>query len=231
MIRCTPILFALVAWTSLAAAQEADSMAEAKRALQALVEAKSYAWTSEESPGVGGAPVQARCEKNKPLHVIADKLECYRQANAVVYLGDQGWARSRTGTLSDPLRILGSVAKVRSLALPHEEAAILLGAKLAAKPNSWKQDGKTMKYVFALKDETVRKLTPMQYSQVTQEGEAEIWLEARNLVRYRIQIGLRGTIGNAEIDGQYVHVVSLSQIGQTTVVPPAAAMKLLEAAP
>ncbi|MFO0866857.1 MAG: hypothetical protein U0744_19835 [Gemmataceae bacterium] len=231
MLRTLTIILLFGGYPAFAMSQEHGDGADAKRGMQAFVEAKSYAWTSEEAPGAGVVPVVARYEKRKPLYVVADKLECYRQGNQVAYLGDQGWMRSRTGTLSDPLRILGSVAKVRSLTMPHEELTILLGSDLKEKRNSRTKDAKQTKWVFALTGDAVRKLVPPQYAQVAQEGEAEVWAQADKLVRYRIEIGLKGTIGNAEIDGKYTHQVNVDAIGRTIVTPPEAAMRQLEPMP
>lgn len=204
---------------------------EMNRALRSLAEAKNYAWTSQDSPGPDAAPVKAEYEKGKPLHAVADKLECYRQGNHVVYLAEKEWTRSRTGTLSDPLRILGSVAKVRSLRLPHEEMAILLESGPKGEVAVRKEGKSQTKWTFALKEDAIRKLIPSQYAQVAKEGDIEIGGESGNLSHYRIRIALKGTIGNAEIDGQYVHVVSVTDIGSTMVMAPAAAVKLLESMP
>ncbi|MBX9681822.1 MAG: hypothetical protein K2X38_23940 [Gemmataceae bacterium] len=230
MVRISLVFASALASIGRLQAQPEGAPLQMNRVLRSVADAKNYAWTSQDSPGPEAAPVKAEYEKGKPLHVVADKLACYRQGNNVVYLADKEWARSRTGTLSDPLRILGPVAKVRSLRLPHEETTIVLESGPKGEVTVRKEKTQT-KWSFSLKEEAVRKLIPPRYSQVAKDGAIEIWGESGNLVRYRIQITLQGTIGNAEIDGQYLHVVAVKDIGDTMVMPPAAAMKLLEPMP
>src|SRR3954467_11841131 len=91
---------------------------ELATALKAVREAKSYAFTVKD--GVGTAS-EGTYQMGVPVRIVADGIEFYRQADVLVYRQGDAWQRTRTGTLSDPLRILGASAKVKAAALPHEE--------------------------------------------------------------------------------------------------------------
>src|SRR5437763_1184925 len=91
-------------------------------ALRQAAALESYDFTVAERPGVGaGDAVECKYRKGQPLSCKADGIAFYRQGDTLVYERGGRWQRTRQGTLSDPLRILGASAKVRRVRLPHEE--------------------------------------------------------------------------------------------------------------
>src|SRR4051812_30427938 len=96
------------------------------KALRQLTDAGRYRFVARE--GGAGGTVEAAFQGAVPLHVKADGIEFFRQGDVLVYQDGGQWRRTRTGTLSDPLRILGASAKVRGVRLPHEELARLVPA-------------------------------------------------------------------------------------------------------
>src|SRR5436190_17088001 len=100
----------------------AEDAADLSPAVKKATASDSYAFTVEEQLG----PVEGKYQKGKPLWCKADKIELFRKGETVAYKDGDKWLRSRTGTLSDPLRVLGAVAKVRGTRLPHEELAVVV---------------------------------------------------------------------------------------------------------
>src|SRR4051794_7422576 len=80
------------------------------QAVGAVAGADSYSFTLED--GTPKSAVQGKYHKAVPLFLKADGIEFFRKGDVLVYgQGDQ-WQRTRTGTVSDPLHILGASAKV-----------------------------------------------------------------------------------------------------------------------
>jgi len=188
---------------------------------------ESYTFMVDEKPGPGtGGKTEARYQKGKPLFCKADRIELFRKGDVVAYREGDRWLLSRTGTTSDPLRVLGAVAKVRALRLPHEEAAALARAVGAVKKQ---KDGGQSVYQAELSAEAVRSLARSEHRGVAQGGSARFWVgDGGKLVKYTVTIRLKGRIGGADVDGTAVKTVALSGIGSTEVTVPEAARKALE---
>ena len=227
MIRSLLPLSAVALFLAAAPAASADDTLA--NALKQASAADSYAFTVEEKPGPGsGGGVEGKYQKGRPVFAKADKIEFFKQGEAVAYKEKDAWTRSRTGTLSDPLRVLGAVAKVRSLRLPHEEVAALANSAKAAKKSDAKEDGLTV-YTAPLDAAAAQKLARSEHRSVARGGTAKFWVNADGkLVKYATAIKVQGRIGNAEIDGTVNKTVSLSGIGMTKVEVPAEAKKVLE---
>src|SRR5262249_51396951 len=123
----TPALFPIALGLSLAGAglggeEKADLGKTLTKAIRNFASLKSYAFHIDERPGQGSAGTfQGKYEKGKPIFFLADKIEFYKKGDVLAYKDGDKWERSRTGTLSDPLRILGAAAKVRGAKLPHDD--------------------------------------------------------------------------------------------------------------
>src|SRR5262245_31564910 len=101
-----------------------DDAGQLGRALRSAAESTSYGYVVEEEPGKGtGGPVEGRYQKGRPCYFKADRLEFFQKGDTLIYKQGDRWKRSKTGTESDPLTVLGSVAKVRGVRLPHRELA------------------------------------------------------------------------------------------------------------
>src|SRR5205085_7280291 len=141
--------------------------------------------------------------------------------------GDQ-WQRSKRGTLSDPLRVLGAVAKVIVVRLPHEELAGFEKLLKEVRPAKDKEDGNTV-YAGDLTDEAVKKLARTEHRDVARSGSARVWVDDKgNVVKYAVTLKLLGRVGNAEVDGTATRTTTLSGAGGTKVEVPEAAKKALE---
>jgi len=185
----------------------------------------SYRFTAEEKPGTGGT-LEARYQKGKPLFCKADGIEFFRQGEVVAYREGERWLRSRTGTTSDPLRVLGAVAKVRAVRLPHEEAAVLANSAGSARKE---KDGGQTAYNAELSAEVARSLARPEHRGVAQGGSARFWVgDGGKLLKYTLTIKLQGRIGGADVDGSVVKTVTLSGVGATEVKVAEAARKALE---
>jgi hypothetical protein len=181
-------------------------------AVSAVTTAKNYAFTLD--------GVSARHQDGQPLHVVADKIEFFRKDNILVYKDKGEWQRTRTGTLSDPLRILGPSAKVRALRLPSEELKLLSKAVANAKAGA----------ALDLDADLARKLARTEDADLAKSATAKFWLDADGkLAKYEIAIRVQGRRGNADVDGVVTRTVTLSGMGSTKVDVPAPALKALEA--
>lgn len=198
------------------AARAGDDLA---KALKAVTAAESYAFTVQD--GAARSPVEAKYQKDVPLWCKADKIEFFRKGNVLIYKEKDAWQRTRTGTLSDPLRILGPSAKVRAVKLPHEELAIV-GKTLA----KFKQVEKTV--TGALDADAAKKLARTEDRDLARGGTVKLWLNEGKLAKYEIAIRVQGVRGNAEVDGVMTRSVTLSALGATKIELPAAAKKVLE---
>src|SRR5262245_19078620 len=79
-------------------------------AARQTAELSGYSFTIEEgNAGEKGTrqQVAGKYQKGQPIFFLADKIEFYKKGEVLVYKDGDNWQKSRTGTLSDPLRILG----------------------------------------------------------------------------------------------------------------------------
>ena len=223
-------------WLSLAlagAGQGGQDKADVRKALDNAFEKsaalKSYAFQIDERPGQGsGGMFRGSYEQGKPIFFLADKIEFFKKGETLAYKDGEKWERSRTGTLSDPLRILGAAAKVRGARLPHEELPEL--AKNIKKVKSTR-DQSTKSTIFAgeLEQAGTKKLVPKSLEGVAKKGQAKIWVGLDGQIhKYVLTIRVQGRQGNAEIDGEVTRTVSLSERGSTKIEVPEGARKALD---
>jgi hypothetical protein len=219
-----PLLTAVLGFLPLGLAGEAGD--ELAQALKKAGGWESYRFTTDEQPGPGtGGTLEAAYQKGKPLSCKADRIEFFKKGEVVAYREGDRWLRSRTGTLSDPLRVLGAVAKVRAVRLPHEEVAALTKAAGAVKKE---KDGGHTVYHTELSEEAARTLARSEHRGVARGGSVRIWVGEGKLVKYTVTIKVQGRIGGADVDGTVVKTVTLSGVGSTEVTVPEGARKVLE---
>jgi hypothetical protein len=196
-------------------------------ALDKAAALERYAFTVEEKPGKGGAAVEAKYQKGRPLYCKADGVEFYKKGDALVYKQDDQWKRTKRGVESDPLRILGASAKANSLKLPHEELAVLVKGLKEVKKADAKDDGNTV-YTADLTEAALKQLTPSEFQGVATAGAVKVCVNGDGeLVKYALTITLKGKRGNVEINGSTTKTVALTERGTAKVEPPEAAEKAL----
>lgn len=213
----------VVAVTAVAAAddKELEMLAGKAGAL------KSYTFTVDQQPGDGRA-VEGKYQAGQPVYFKADGLEFYRDGDVLVYQDGGRWQRTRTGTLSDPLRILAPSARVRKVAtLPHEELARLAGDLTDVKKTAGKQKGTTL-YTGTLTAAALKKWAATEVRSVVQEGTVKVSVADGQVTRYTVSLRLKGRLGNAEVDGTSERTVEVRDVGSTKVDVPAPARKALE---
>ena len=211
------------------ASAQVDGKDDLRKVLKPVIGAASYTFTAEETPSPGGkGGVTVRYQKGQPLAASADKIDFFKDGDKVVYREKDEWLRSKTGTVSDPLRVLGSVAKVRTLRLPHEELAGLADVDKASSSLEVHPGNATDRYVMKLKLDVAQRLAPTQYKDVVKSGEVELFVFMGQLTRYKISLRLQGKLGNAEIDGNHVRTMAISDVGATKVEVPEAARQALK---
>ena len=190
---------------------------------------KGYTFQIDERPGQGsGGMFQGKYEQGKPIFFLADKIEFFKKNETLAYKDTDKWERSRTGTLSDPLRILGAAAKVRGARLPHDE---ILELTKNIKQVKKIQDEKAKSTIFAgeLEQAGARKLVPKSFEGVAQKGQAKIWVGLDGQInKYTLTIRVQGRQGNAEIDGEVSKTVALTGHGKTKIDVPEGANKALD---
>src|SRR5215510_12232499 len=140
------LLLALI----LPAAACADDAADLRAGLSKTASTSSHGFVATDGPG---KPLVGVWQKDSPLSVTADGIPFFKKGDKLVYQDAGKWQRTRTGTLSDPLRILGPSARVRTLVPPQEELTRL--AK-EAKTVKKEKDG----YTVTLTDEVSRAWVP-----------------------------------------------------------------------
>jgi hypothetical protein len=208
------------------AGDKSEAVQELSKAAAKAATAKSYTFRIDERPGGGtGKPFTGKFVQGQPTFFKADGIEFFQKAKALAYQDGGKWHRSKTGTVSDPLRILGAAAKVRRATLPHQELANF--AKNLKTIKKVQEKGQTV-YSGELTAEAVKKLTPTEFRSVAQSGQAKVWVDGGHVVKYTISLRLRGRLGGAEVDGTSVRTVTLSDPGTTKFEVPAAARKALE---
>jgi hypothetical protein len=225
MIRC--VLMTAVCLLGSATLAAADAGEELASVLKKAGAWESYRFTVEAQPGAGGT-LEGHYQKGQPLACKADRIELFKKGEVIVY-GDAGkWQKSRTGRLSDPLRVLGAVAKVRTVRLPHEELAALAKAVRSLKKAEAKEGGQTV-YSASLDKVAAQALARSEHKGVAQSGTARFWMNKDgSLTKYAVSIRVQGRIGGADIDGTMTKTVTLSGVGSTKVAVPEAARKALE---
>jgi hypothetical protein len=207
-----------------AAADDARDLDALLRKAGAL---KSYTFTVDHKPAAG-KPVQGKYQAGKPVYFKAEGIEFYRKGDALVYKDAGRWQRSRTGRLSDPLRILGASARVRRLtALPHEGLAALAGGLTAVKKAAGKDKGTTV-YTGTLTPGALKKWVPAEDRGVARSGTARVSVARGRVVGCAVTLRLKGRRGDAEVDGTSTLSVELSDAGSTKVDVPADARKALK---
>jgi hypothetical protein len=193
------------------------------RALRAASRADSYAFAVEESPG--GA-VEGTYQKGRPVSFRAGRIAFFRQGDALVYRQADTWRRSKTGTESDPLAVLGAAAQVRGTRLPHEELA---GLAKHLRGVTRSAEGGQGVYSADLTEEGAKALARPADRGVARGGTAKLWVDGQGrLVRYDVVIQLKGRRGNAEVDGESVKTITLRDVGAAKVAVPDEVKKLLE---
>jgi hypothetical protein len=193
---------------------------EIDKAIRTVTAADSYAFTVKGAQGV-----EAAYQKGMPLAMKADGIEFFRSGAIMVVKDGEIWRRTRTGTLSDPLRILGASAKVRDARPPHEELVKLqkhLKDALAA-------DLARLVIITAkLDDAGAREAARTEDRDLARSGTVKLWIEQGKLTQYEIVIRVQGKRGNAEVAGEVKTSVIITGVGATKVDPPAAVLKALE---
>jgi hypothetical protein len=205
----------------------ADGPAEAlKTALDKTRMAGSYAFTLAESGAGPASQVEAKYQKGQPLFCQAEGLDCYKQGEEIVYKQGDQWLRSKRGTLSDPLRVLGAIARVRSVILPHEELA---GFERSFKEVKEAREDRLTVYSGELTEETAKKLVRPNFREIARGGTARVWVDGDgNVAKYTITLHVRGRVGNAEVDGMPTRTMTLTGLNGTKIEIPDAAKKALE---
>jgi hypothetical protein len=210
------IALALIVLSLVASAGRAGE--DLGKKLDAVRGAESYSFSVRDNTGPG---VDARYQKGQPLFCKADGIEFYRKAEVLVYKQGDNWQRTRTGTLSDPLRILGASAKVRAVRLPHEELAILGKALTTVKNAEGIVTGE-------FNMDAAKKLARTEDADLARGGSAKLWLDKKGgLVKYTINIRVQGKRGNADVDGVMTRTVTIADVGTAKVEIPAGAKKAL----
>lgn len=176
-----------------------------------------------------GSALIGKFQEGQAVSFRADSIDFFRRGEVLVYLDGGKWRRTRTGTLSDPLRILIPSAKVRAVRLPHEELAQL--DKFWS--NVQKKDVKGLVVLSGDVNEKGAKLLARSENRaVAQSAKAQVWLDGKGRVtKHGIAIRLQGRLGGAEVDGESSKLVSLRGVGTTRVEVPAEAKKALEGPP
>jgi hypothetical protein len=217
---------ALVLSTS---APGADAKKDLAQAVQKTSRLKAYCFSIDRQPGQGAkGAVEGAYEKGKPVFFRAERIEFYKKGAALVYQQAGKWHKSRTGTLSDPLLILGASAKVRGARLPHEELAGFEKNLTKVRKTGRKEGGSDV-YTADIDTAGVKRLAPTEYAGVARTGKAKIWVNNKGqVVKYAVTLKLKGRLGNAEIDGSTTWTVALSDLSKATVNVPDEVQKILK---
>ena len=207
-------------------ASVAGAAAELELAARQAATVPSYTFAVDERPGGGtSGAFTGKYVRGQPIYFQADGIDFFRQGQALAYAQGGQWHRSKTGVESDPLRVLGAVAKVRRARLPHEELAGF--AKHIQRVRKAQEKGQAV-YRGDLTDAAVKQLAPAEFCPVARGGQARVWVSGGQVTKYAVTLRLEGRLGNAEIDGTAQRTVTLSDAGRTAFEVPAAARKALE---
>jgi hypothetical protein len=214
------------------AGDKQGSKKDPAKAIRTTVALKGYAFQIDERMGRGsGGVVQGKFEQGKPIFFLADKIEFFKKGDTLAYKDKDKWEKSRTGRLSDPLRVLGGVAKVRGARLPHDELSEL--AKHMKKITLAKEEPSSTVYSAIYQGEleqaAARRFVPKALQDVAQKGQAKIWVGADGQVhKYSLTIPVQGRQGNLEINGQVARTVLLTDRGTAKITVPDGAKKTLD---
>jgi hypothetical protein len=193
------------------------------RAIQSVTTAERYAFTLKDGPG---SEVEATFQKGSPLHFRADRIEFFRQGDVLIYRQGDAWQRTRTGTLSDPLPILGASAKVKAARAPHEELTSLAAGMTDVQKTARKD---SVTYAGVLPEKVAKELARSEDRDLAQGGSVTVRVDAKGrLTGYEVSIQVKGRRGNADVDGTVTRTVTVSNVGTAKVELPAAARKALE---
>jgi hypothetical protein len=198
-----------------------------QKAIQDLNSVPGYRFSV--SSGNAAMPLEAAFQKDQPLYAKADQVEFFRKGDVLVYKQGDQWQRTRTGTVSDPLRILGASAKVKAVRLPHEELTTIAKAKI-----DWKKSDEKGRVIWIgnVDEGTAKLLAPIEDRGVARSAVVRIGLDAQGQVlQYEIAIRVQGRRGNAEVDGTIRKSVSVREAGKSKVDVPEGAKKALEQTP
>jgi hypothetical protein len=186
----------------------------------------AYAFEISNGPGKGpGNRVTGKFQKGHPLFCEANGIDFFREGDKLVYRQGEKWTRTRTGRVSDPLRILVASAAVQRVQPPHQELPTVLDGLSKVKKTDEK--GGSV-YSGDLDAKTARKLAPADVREITQGGSAQVWIDKGRIVKYRYTLQVKGRLGNAEANGTRTKTVELKGLGKTKVEVPAAAQKALK---
>ena len=235
-MRCLVVSFCSISLTFAGAMAGEKKTSDSRKALDKAVRTcsalKGYSFQIDERPGQGaGGTFQGKFEQGKPIFFLADKIEFLKKGDVLAYKEGDKWERSRTGTLSDPLRILGAAAKVRGARLPHEELAELVKSMKDIQPAKEEPTSTVYSGIYQgrLDQAGARRLVPKSLEALAKEGQAKIWVGADGQVhKYSLTIRVQGRQGNAEIDGKVARTVLLNDRGTAKVVVPDEAKKALD---
>ena len=204
----------------LAVGQVAAGNDDLAKALKGVVDADSCAFVITD--GGAGKGTEGKFQKGLPLQFKADGIEFFRKGDIMVYKQGDTWQRTRTGTLSDPLRILGASAKVRAARTPSEELTML--AKTVKKATKEKASVRT-----TFGEDEARELARTEDRDLARNGTAKFWIDGEGrLTKYEFTIRVLGRRGNADVDGVVVKTVTLEAVGKTKIEVPAAAKKAMD---
>jgi hypothetical protein len=196
------------------------------KAIDAVTGAESYRFTVASEGGGPAATVEGAYRKGEPLSMKADRIEFFRRGEVLVYKQGDAWQRTRTGTLSDPLPILGASAKARAVRPPHQELALVRKGLIAVKKEEAKGSATISGDMTA---EAARGLARTEDRDLARGGTIHLLLDGRGrLTKYEIAIRVQGRRGNAEVDGTVTKTVTLSDVGAAKFEVPTAARQALE---
>ncbi len=205
-----------------------DARKDLAQAVQKTSRLKAYRFSIDRQPGQGAkGAVEGAYEKGRPVFFRAERIEFYKKGAALVYQQAGKWHKSRTGTLSDPLLILGASAKVRSARLPHEELTGFEKNLTKIRKAGRKEDGQSV-YTADLDAAGVKRLAPTEYAGVARTGTAKMWVNNKGqVVKYAVTLKLKGRLGNTQVNGSTTWTVALSDLGSAKVKVPDEVQKIL----
>src|SRR5262245_31581159 len=165
--------------------------------------------------------VEGRYQSGQPVAFVAEKIPCVKKGAVVIYQDGGKWHKSRTGTLSDPLRILGAVAKVRQAVLPHEELAHFDKAFKDGKPVD---DGVRGELTL----EAAKRLVSEADRPLVKRGRASLTIRDGLVRQYHFAVDVEGTRGNVEIMGTIQRTVVIDEPGAVKITLTEEQKKALE---
>jgi hypothetical protein len=209
------------------APDEGEDRANLRRAVRTTAALESYAFRVETEGGGPAASVEGKYQKGRPVWFRADGVEFFRDGEALAYRQGDRWLRSKTGTESDPLRVLAAAARVRAARLPHQELDGLDRHLKDLRRDKGKEPDEVV-YSATLDDEAVQRLAPAAQRAVARGGTVRLTVGRDGRVaRYEIRIRLQGRLADVEVDGTLTRSVTISGAGSTRVEVSEGATKAL----